>query len=168
MVCDSGTGMIVKVGMAQFRIGVAPMRMYTMALGSCLGIVIHDRVEQMGSLAHVMHPSRNQVKNNSNPAKFVDSAIDLMVERMVRCGAKKRRLTAKLFGGAQMFKHITGSENLIQVGLRNIEAAREVLRSYNIPVIAESVGGTTGKTILFRIDNGSVYVCDAFDNEEIV
>ncbi|MBN2184500.1 MAG: chemotaxis protein CheD [Candidatus Krumholzibacteriota bacterium] len=168
MVCDSGTGLIVKVGMAQFRIGVAPMRMYTMALGSCVGIVIHDRVEQMGSLAHVMHPSRDKVKNNSNPAKFVDSAIEHMVTRMVRCGANRKRFTAKLFGGAQMFKHITGSNGLIQVGLKNIEAARETLKSYDIPVIAESVGGTTGKTILFRIDNGSVYVCDAFDNEEIL
>jgi len=166
MICDRETGPIIKVGMAEFRIGVAPMRMYTMALGSCVGIVIHDSVEMMGSLAHVMHPSREKVKNNTNPAKFVDSAVEHMVSRMVRCGANRKRLTAKLFGGAQMFRHITGSRGVIQVGLDNIKAAKDTLKAYDIPLIAECVGGTTGRTILFTIADGSVCVRDAYDNEE--
>ncbi|MBN2069975.1 MAG: chemotaxis protein CheD [Candidatus Krumholzibacteriota bacterium] len=167
MIRDSETGTIIKVGMAQFRIGVAPMRMYTMALGSCVGIVLHDPVERMGSLAHVMHPNRDKVKNNENPAKFVDSAIEIMVTRMIKCGAQKNRMTAKLFGGAQMFKHVIGSRGVIQVGLENIRTARENLKSAGIPVIAECVGGTTGRTILFTISDGNVYVRDAHDNEEI-
>ncbi len=167
MISGSETGLVIKVGMADFRIGVAPLRMYTMALGSCVGIVIYDSFERMGSLAHVMHPNRSKVKNNSNPAKFVDSAIENMVSRMVRCGSRKDRLVAKIFGGARMFKHITDGGGIIQIGTENIKASRAVLKSFGIPIIAECVGGTVGRTLLFRISDGSVVVSDVNENEEI-
>ncbi len=166
MISSSGTGPVIKVGMAQFRVAMAPARMMTMALGSCVGIVIYDPKLRLGGLAHIMHPSREKVKNNSNRAKFVDSAVELMVSMMFKNGARKERLEAKIFGGARMFEHIKGSLGVAQIGDANIEAAREQLSSRNIPLVAECVGGSIGRTITLDLSDGSVTVRDSHGGEE--
>jgi chemotaxis protein CheD len=153
--------------MAQFRVGEAPMKMMTMALGSCLGVVLYDAAVSVGGLGHAMHPRRCAVKVNTNRAKFVDSLITLMVDRMVRCGAHRERVAAKIFGGAKMFDHVTGSRNVLQIGEKNVIAAREELRYLGIPIIAECVGGSMGRTIMFDVSDGSVCVRDAYNYEEI-
>jgi chemotaxis protein CheD len=159
-------GPLVKIGMAQFRIGAAPMKMMTMALGSCLGVVLYDATARIGGLGHAMHPHRRNVKSNANRAKFVDSLIGLMIDRMARNGARRERLTAKIFGGARMFDHVKGNRSVLQIGEKNVIAAREELRFRGICIVAECVGGSKGRSILFDVADGSVSVRDAFDNEE--
>ena len=167
MTSKQRTGPIVKVGIAQMRVREAPTRMETMALGSCLGIVLFDEENRIGALAHVMHPRRELVKNNANRAKFVDSAIKLMLDRMVRRGASRERIVAKIFGGARMFEDVVGSKGVIQIGEENITAARAELKALGIPIIAERVGGSRGRTILFDVADGSVRIRDAYNREEI-
>jgi len=159
--------LVVRVGVAEHTVGRAPSRMMTMALGSCLGIVLYERESSIGALAHVMHPRRALVKNNSNRSKFVDTAIELIVSKMVRMGAKRSGIVAKIFGGAKMFDSIAKGGGVLQIGDENISAAREVLKEFGIPIVAECVGGSNGRTILFDLRDGSVVVKDAFDNEEI-
>jgi len=167
MKCMQGTGPVIKVGLAQYRIGKAPLKMMTMALGSCLGIVLYDAETRMGAMAHVMHPKRSRVKNNSNRAKFVDTAIGIMIERMIKRGAMREKLQAKIFGGAHMFQHVVGCPGVIQIGDENVASAREELRARGIPLVAEDVGGVKGRTLLFDVSDGSVLVQDAFGNKEI-
>jgi chemotaxis protein CheD len=167
MMCNRTVVPLVKVGMAQFRVGTAPLTMMTLALGSCVGLVLYDPLERIGALAHAMHPRRRGARCDGNRAKFVDSAIRAMLERMIRYGAKRGRITAKIFGGARMFDHVTGSPGVLQIGEKNVAMAREELQRLGIPILAECVGGTKGRTILFDVFTGSVRVRDAFDNEEI-
>jgi chemotaxis protein CheD len=142
------------------------MTIMTMALGSCLGIVLFDYATKIGALAHVMHPKRELVRNNMNRAKFVDSAIALMVGRMVKRGASRERIVAKIFGGARMFKSVKGNPGVLQIGEKNVIAAREQLDILGIPIVAEDVGGTQGRTISFNVSDGSVLLRDAYDNEK--
>jgi chemotaxis protein CheD len=167
MTCAHETGRVAKVGLARYRVGEAPLKMMTMALGSCLGIVLFDPIRGIGALAHVMHPRRARLKNKGSKAKFVDSAIAVMIDRMVARGARASRIVAKLFGGARMFEPKAGVPGVIQIGDENIAAAREELRKRRIPVVAEAVGGTKGRTIIFDVCDGSVVVRDALGNEEI-
>ena len=158
---------MIMVGVAQFRVGHSPAKMTTMALGSCLGIVLYDATNRIGALAHAMHPRRDRVKNNANRAKFVDSVILLALERMSQWGAQRGRIVAKLFGGARMFDSFAGCRGLLQIGGENIAAAREVLGELGIPIVAECVGGSTGRTIVFDVSDGSVRVRDVTNTEEI-
>ena len=158
----------VKVGVAQFHVGHAPVRMMTMALGSCLGIVLHDASAGVGALAHAMHPRREQVKNNANRAKFVDTVIPAMIERMLTWGARRDRIAAKLFGGARMFDAFKGCQGVLQIGDENIVVAREVLAELGIPIAAECVGGTSGRTIVFNVADGTVLVRYVNNTEEIL
>jgi chemotaxis protein CheD len=164
---DHGFLDAVTVGVAQFRVGRSPLKMMTMALGSCLGIVLFDASTGVGALAHVMHPRRACVKNNANRAKFVDSVIPLVVERMVERGARREKIVAKLFGGARMFGAAAGGSGILQIGDDNIAAARERLGMFGIPIVAECVGGTHGRTIVFDVADGSVRVRLADNSEEI-
>jgi len=157
----------IKVGVAQFRVGQAPMRITTMALGSCLGIVLHDPEARIGALAHAMHPRRERVRNNMNRAKFVDSVIPLLLETMLQRGARREKIVAKIFGGARMFDGFEGCRGVLQIGDENIFAAREVLHELGIPLVAESVGGRTGRTIVLDISDGSVLVRQLNDAVEI-
>ena len=104
-------------------------------------------------------------QDNINKAKFVDSAISLMVERMVQRGAKKDRIVAKLFGGARMFTNYKGTPGVLQIGEKNILSARERLGELEISVMAECVGGDRGRTICFNVSDGSVLVRDAGGGE---
>jgi chemotaxis protein CheD len=156
-----------KVDVARFRVGQAPMRIMTMALGSCLGIVLHDPEARIGALAHAMHPRRERVRNNMNRAKFVDSVVPLLVERMLQWGARREKIVAKIFGGARMFDGFEGCRGVLQIGDENIVAAREVLHELGIPLIAECVGGRTGRTIVLDVSDGSVLVRRVNDTEEI-
>lgn len=159
---------VKKVMMAQYRICGAPARIMTMALGSCLGIVLYDRVAKVGGLAHVMHPTWKRVKNNTNKGKFVDTAIELMVEKLVERGARPGRIIAKIFGGARMFDIPDSKTGVIQIGEANITAARKELTDRKIPIKSESVGGRRGKTIIFDVSDGSVLVRDAQGSEEVL
>lgn len=167
MAVSKGIEDAVKVDMAQVRVGQAPMRIMTMALGSCLGIVLHDPEARIGALAHAMHPRRERVKNKMNRAKFVDSVIPLLLERMLQWGARREKIVAKVFGGARMFDGFEGCRGILQIGDENIVAAREVLKELGIPLVAECVGGRTGRTIVLDVSDGSVLVRYMNDTEEI-
>lgn len=167
MAVSKGIDRAVKVDVAQLRVGQAPMRIMTMALGSCLGIVLYDPEARIGALAHAMHPRRERVKNNMNRAKFVDSVIPLLLERMLRWGARRERIVAKIFGGGRMFDGFEGCRGVLEIGGENIIAAREVLRELGIPLVAECVGGRTGRTIVLDVSDGSVLVRHVNDTEEI-
>jgi chemotaxis protein CheD len=164
---EQGTEQVVKVGVAQFRVGQAPDKLMTMALGSCLGIVLFDASTRVGSLAHAMHPRRERVKNNMNKAKFVDTVVPLLIDRMVKRGARRDNIVAKIFGGARMFDSFTNCRGLLQIGEENIAAAREMLREHGIPIVAECVGGSTGRTIIVDLSNGTVLVRAVTSGEEI-
>ncbi len=167
MVHEQTTSNVVTVGVAQFRVGRTPLRMMTMALGSCLGIVLFDASTKVGALAHVMHPRRARVKNNANRIKFVDTAITLVVDRMVECGARRESIVAKIFGGARMFENVVGSKGVLQIGDENVATAREQFGALGIPIVAERVGGTRGRTIFFDMNDGSVRVTDIDGSEEM-
>ncbi len=99
---------MIKVGMADLNICKSPNAITTLGLGSCIGIALYDPVTKIGGLAHIMLPDSTQIRNNANIAKFADTGITELVSRMVRAGASRTRLVAKIAGGAKMFE-VTGT-----------------------------------------------------------
>ena len=136
----------IKVGMADLQVARHPAVLTTLGLGSCVGIALYDRTTGIIGLAHCMLPDSTQSKNATNIAKFVDSAIDALITEMMRLGANRNKITAKLAGGAQMFS-FTQSSDLMRIGYRNAIAAKEKLDLLRIPVVSEDTGGNYGRTI---------------------
>ncbi|WP_077367498.1 chemotaxis protein CheD [Anaerosalibacter sp. Marseille-P3206] len=148
---------VVKVGMADLNVLKSPGILTTLGLGSCVGIALYDKDKKIAGLAHIMLPSSLEIKNNTNKAKFADTGIELLVERMLHIGASRRVLKAKIAGGSQMFNFNSDSD-ILKVGQRNVLATKEKLRELKIPIIAEDTGGNYGRTIELSSLDGSLLV----------
>lgn len=81
---------LIKVGMADLKVIKHPGVLTTLGLGSCVGICLYDPVTKVTGMAHIMLPSSQSIRNNSNPAKFADTAFDLMLSEMIKLGAEKK------------------------------------------------------------------------------
>lgn len=148
---------MIKVGMADLRVTKHPGALTTLGLGSCIGICLYDPSTKVIGMAHIMLPSSKTIKNNSNVAKFADTAIVKLVNDMVGVGVNKKRLVGKIAGGSQMFKFTSGND-MMRIGDRNAEAVRDILKSMSIPILADDTGGNFGRTIEFYSDSGSLKI----------
>lgn len=148
---------IIRVGMADLAITSQPAILTTLGLGSCVGIALYEPMSRVAGLAHIMLPWSTQATDASNSAKFADTAIAKMLNEMKSAGAWQGNIKAKLAGGAQMFS-FSQSSDIMKIGLRNAQAAKEVLVKAGIPVIAEDTGGTCGRTIELYSDSGILVI----------
>jgi len=150
-------GKIVQVGMGEIKLATAPNKLLTAGLGSCIGICVCSSYQQLGALAHIMLPSSLQTKKEINRAKFADTAVELIIEEMIKNKVNISKIHAKIAGGAQMFK-FAGESNIMKIGERNILAVEENLQKHGIRVLARDVGGNYGRTIIFDPKTGDLNV----------
>jgi chemotaxis protein CheD len=144
---------MIIVGMADLKAVKSPGALTTLGLGSCVGIALYDAKAQVAGLAHCMLPDSKQIQNNSNVAKFVDTAMVKLIADMEKLGAKRINMKAKIAGGAQMFAFNATNDNL-RIGDRNIEATIKLLKQYNIPLMAKECGENYGRTVELFADDG--------------
>ncbi len=149
--------MEVKVGIADLNTVFTPGKIMTIGLGSCIGIALYDKRTCLAGLAHIMLPDSEQFSNITNPLKFADLAIPILIEKMVEQGAIKRNLTAKISGGASMFNFSDKSMNM-DIGARNGMAVIKTLDKLKIPIIAKDIGGNKGRTMIVDASNGVVQI----------
>lgn len=143
---------MITVGIADLNIAKGDDVVATYALGSCVGICLYDAELKLAGLAHIMLPwSKEAPTPADNMRRYADTGITELIQKMVNSGAKKYRLTAKIAGGAQMF---TTMSTVFNIGERNVEAVKTVLKTYNIPIVAEQTGSNFGRTVFFHANDG--------------
>ncbi|MGL4571192.1 MAG: chemotaxis protein CheD [Clostridium sp.] len=145
------------VGISEIYVGRDFETIITIGLGSCVGVIVYDDKNSVSGLAHVMLSDSTLFKNTSNPAKFVDSAIPLLITEIIKKGGLRANLKCKLVGGASMF-NFSDSSIISDVGKRNVLMAKEVLKKENIEIIAEDTLGKKGRTIYLDSKNGEISV----------
>jgi chemotaxis protein CheD len=131
-------------------------QLVTYALGSCLGIAIHDPVAHVGGLLHVMLPlsTIDPAKATENPSMFVDTGVPRLFLACYQAGAQKQRLIVKVAGGASV--HSTEVNDHFQIGKRNFIMLRKLLWKNGVLLQAHDVGGTHSRTMTLAIGNGEV------------
>lgn len=142
----------------KLTVGIADMKMLqgegiliTYALGSCIGLCFHDPRLKLGALLHIMLPL-NMETGRTHPLKYADTGIKETLKAMEAKGASRSRMTVKIAGGAKMFEVAGGG--LGNIGQRNIESVHAILKRENIRLLAENVGGTVARTLLFDVASG--------------
>lgn len=145
------------VGIGEHITAAAPYRLASYGIGSCAGIAIYDASRRMGALAHSLLPDSGNALLPEQSAKYTDTAIELMLAQLIESGCDRGALVAKLAGGATMFDALyrVGQPG---IGERNIETARTVLARHAIPVVAEDVGGTIGRSMFLDLESGVVTI----------
>ena len=141
----------ITVGIADMKIAQGSGILITYALGSCIGLCFHDPRLKLGALLHIMLPL-NMETGRKNPIKYADTGIRETLRQLEAKGASKSRMTVKIAGGAKMFE-VNGG-NLGNIGQRNIESVHLILRKEGIRLMAEDVGGTVARTLLFDVVSG--------------
>jgi chemotaxis protein CheD len=145
------------VGMADLNVLKSKGILTTLGLGSCVGIALYDHINKVGGLAHIMLPDSSQIVNNNNIAKFADTAILKLRQDMIRIGANKAIIKAKIAGGAQMFA-FNSADDKLRVGDRNIESTINILKRNNIPLIGRDTGLNYGRTVELNVETGEFLI----------
>jgi chemotaxis protein CheD len=158
---------VIEVNMANMSIAKAPHVLVTRGLGSCLGIALYDPTKKIGAMAHPMLPDIEKAKVKSNPARFVNSVIDKMLEDLKKEGCLKKNLVVKLFGGAHMFSFIA-QDSILNVGEKNIEMAKSIFRQLGLKITAEELRGNIGRTIELNLEDGKVRLKSITAGEKVV
>ena len=145
------------VGMGEMQVSADPSTVLTcLGLGSCIGLCIYDPTARVAGMVHIVLPSSSEAQS-ATVAKFADTAVPELVQKVVDLGAVKTRLCAKMAGGAQMSLS-PGADSFFKTGARNAEATRSTLDSLRIPLTAADVGGNHGRTVKFYVESGRVSV----------
>jgi chemotaxis protein CheD len=121
-------------------------------LGSCVAACIRDRTNGIGGMNHFMLPEDNSDSPVANATRYGTYAMELMINHLLKAGAKRSNLEAKLFGGGNVLRGF----KVTNVGVRNVDFAQQYLEKEKIRVVAESLLDIYPRKIYFFPNSGRV------------
>lgn len=147
------------VGIGQVAVTRDSPPLVTYALGSCLGVAVHDPITGVGGLLHAALPDSelDPERAREEPGRFVDTGLQELFRQTTRLGARRESLVVKAAGGARMYATDTG-EGSFRVGARNIRALRDALRARSVRVERTDLGGVRSRTLRLDPATGRVTV----------
>lgn len=125
----------------EYRVSADPALAYTTVLGSCVATCLHDPLAKVGGLNHFLLPGSKDGAHES--LSYGVHSMELLINALLKRGAARDRLEAKLFGGAKMMNALS------DIGGQNARFAREFLIREGIPLVGESLGGDRARRIQF-------------------
>ncbi|ALM87103.1 chemotaxis protein CheD [Bordetella sp. N] len=139
-----------------YFVGDAAYRVRTL-LGSCVSITLWHPRRRQGAMSHFLLASRP--KNGGAPldGRYGEEVVELMLQALEQKGVRVQECEAKIFGGGNMFPGRT-HPNVVEIGRRNGEAARALLRQRGISVRSEHLFGSGHRQVIFNIATGDVWV----------
>ena len=137
----SDNGRRVNVFQGQCETSDDPNVYFSTLLGSCISVCLRDPVARVGGLNHFLVPG-DQRKGQLSLSHGVH-AMELLINELLKKGAQKRRLEAKLFGGAHVVAGVS------DIGQSNTRFAEQFLFDESIPCIAKCVGGDKARRLKF-------------------
>ena len=132
----------VHVVQGEFHVSGDPGVVLTTILGSCVAACLRDPLARVGGMNHFLLPGRGEAAGG-DAVRYGVHAMELLVNGLLRNGARRERLEAKLFGGARML------EGLTDIGTQNAEFAKYFLQRERIAFTGGSLGGDRGRRVQF-------------------
>jgi chemotaxis protein CheD len=123
-------------------------------LGSCIAACIRDRQSRIGGMNHFMLPASAGNEAESYSMRYGACAMEVLINELLKLGADRRRLEAKIFGGGSV---IAGATHL-KVGARNASFVKKYLATERIPIIGEDLLENWGRKVLYFPATGKAMV----------
>lgn len=139
-------GKLVYVVQGTYYVSGHPETSLSTVLGSCISVCLYDPVAAVGGMNHFLLPAGRGT--DSGHIRFGVNAMEKLINELLKCGATKQRLQAKLFGGARM------SSTLNDIGRQNAAFTHSFLADEGISIVSESVGGLLARRVIFRPTTG--------------
>ena len=140
---------VVGVVRGEYSVSNRPEAVLGTVLGSCVAACIWDDSSQIGGMNHFLLPGGRDDEAGGN-LSHGSYAMELLINELMKMGAARHNLQAKLFGGANVI------ESRYEIGRMNSAFARDYLNGEGIPIVSESLGGENGRRIRFWPTNGRV------------
>jgi chemotaxis protein CheD len=139
----------------EFFFGAAPGRIGTL-LGSCVSVTLWHPGRRIGGMCHILLSGRRRASGEALDPRYADETIELFSRELRLRRVAPQECEAKLFGGGRMFSgQLLGP---LEIGRRNIEAARGALVAHGLLLVAEHVGGTCRRRLNFDLSTGAVWL----------
>lgn len=139
------------LGPGECFFGAAGVRIRTV-LGSCVSIIMWHPQRRIGGMCHFVLPGRQAQKGARLDGRYAEDALLWLLTEVGRAGSKPAEYLVRLVGGGRMFEGGT------DIGQRNIESARRLLREHNLPLQGEDIAGTGHREVIFDIASGKVWL----------
>lgn len=125
-------------------------------LGSCVCACIRDKVSGIGGMNHFMLPHSGQDRSNplGESARYGTYAMEILINQLLKMGAKRSNFEAKVFGGASVLRGFTVNN----VGERNAEFVMQFLKTERIPVVAQDMLDVNPRKVYYFPASGLVRV----------
>src|SRR5262245_29302259 len=136
-------GRRINVVQGEYSVSADPSVVFTTILGSCVAACIRDPIAGVGGLNHFLLPGNGSGARSTEVERYGVHLMELLVNGLMKMGARRDRLEAKLFGGAKMI------ERLSDIGKLNAGFAEDFLKHEGIRLVGGSLGGEQGRRIQF-------------------
>ncbi len=123
-------------------------------LGSCLAVVVFDKVAKIGGAIHCLLPLATPEADKTKPALYVDVGVPLLLNEMLKAGASKKDLIIVAVGCA----NINDANSVFEIGKKNHTVFRRLMWKNSLLITAEEVGGTSPRTVQLKIGTGAITV----------
>jgi chemotaxis protein CheD len=137
----------ITVVQGECRISERPGDLLSTVLGSCVAVCLHDPKRRIGGMNHFLLPFGHESATD-RPVRYGLFAMESLINDLMKAGAVKSRLEAKIFGGARI------SADLRDIGRTNAVFAKEFLATEGIACIGESLGGSNARRVVYRPTTG--------------
>ena len=126
-------------------------------LGSCISVCLWDPEKKIGGMNHFMLPGKicKVDISKDRSARYGITAMNDLLDSMIKSGAERKRMVAKLFGGGSVFENKLKTNSIPD---DNIRIARVMLELADIEILKTNVGGNFSRKILFDLDSGQVFL----------
>ena len=139
-----------------FYFGDADVHVHTL-LGSCISITLWHPKLHIGGMCHFVLPKRPRSKNPTLDGRYGNEAMDLFKREVMVRGTNLSDYHGKIFGGSNMLSSKRVNEEDL-IGMRNSEAAMQMLMAEDVDIMVAHVGETGHRRIVFDIQSGDVWV----------
>lgn len=149
-----GTSTRVKIHIGEIYTTARPTVIETI-LGSCVSVCLFDPLTRTGGMNHILLPGKAELEKFDGATRYGINAMEVLINSMMKLGSRRKRLRAKIFGGAHIIRSI-GRE--FSPGHKNVRFVEDFLEREQIPIVSGNTGGHHGRKILFHTHTGDVYL----------
>lgn len=128
-------------------------------LGSCVSMTFWHPQLLVGGMCHYMLPESGRAYSTRTPSdgRYADRAVAMLLEEMETVGAPHKEYQVKLFGGGNMFPDV-GNNKVTRLGAKNVQAARRLVQQHGFDCVAEHLGDSGHRKVIFEVWSGEVWV----------
>ena len=144
------------VGIGDLLVSAAEDEIKTYALGSCVAVVVWDKLRKAGGMIHIALPEGqiNPEKARDKPGYFADTGLPVLFSELKKAGANRNSCWVKLIGGAS----ILDENHTFDIGRRNALAVKKYLWKIGLALTSEDIGGSISRTVSLNVATGDLVV----------